>query len=114
MASTTIIAKPRLVWETEKAYARYYVPVDALHSDIRRKTEQSGTTDDSSSARVSVDIVQSVDASDGGSKAVLEKLTVGDARSTTWVRFTEGPLKDLIRFERDEIGECGTCRLFPI
>ena len=37
------------------------------------------------------------------SQAVIERLTVG-SKSTTWVRFLEGPFKDFARFERSEIG----------
>ncbi|PMD47000.1 hypothetical protein L207DRAFT_150067 [Hyaloscypha variabilis F] len=35
LASTTAAAKPLLVWEEEKGYARYYIPGESLHSDIK-------------------------------------------------------------------------------
>ncbi|KAF2117475.1 hypothetical protein BDV96DRAFT_644890 [Lophiotrema nucula] len=83
IASTTETAKPLLVWESEKGYARYYLPVASLHDAVKAKD-----------ADVKVEELETVDG-----EAVIEKLSLGD-KSTTWVRFVDGPFKDYIRFER--------------
>lgn len=100
IASTTITAKPRLVWEAEKGYPRYYIPTESLHNDI--KARLSGGSKSSKSG-VTVETVETITGTGNNSQAVIERLTVGPS-STTWVRFLEGPLKGFVRFERNEIG----------
>jgi hypothetical protein len=106
IASTTAIAKPYMVWETEKGYPRYHVPVEALHDDIKvylsGSKSGSGTTNGHASAAVTA--IETVKGKVNNSQAVIERLTIG-MKTTTWVRFVEGPLKGLIRFERSEIGK---------
>ena len=107
IVSTTVAAKPLLVWETEKGfYPRYYVPVETLHESIKAQAGGSSGSqaNGNSSNDVKLDVIESVGGKRSGSKADIERLTIG-SRSTEWVRFTEGPLKDFIRFERDEIGK---------
>ena len=109
IASTTASAKPLLVWEAEGGYARYYIPTESLHTDIKRRlsgsdsgqVEASGHGD--SGPNVDVVEVDSVTGENNKPYAVVERLTVG-SKSTTWVRFVEGPTKGFIRFERSEIG----------
>ena len=96
IASTSLAAKAQLVWETEKGYPRYYVPVNSLHSDVRASLEGKAS---SSSVSIKADEV----VNGAAAKAVAEEVTVG-SRSMSWVRFLEGSLQGLIRFERDEIG----------
>jgi len=104
IASTTVSEKPLLVWETEKGYPRYYIPIGSLHGDIKQLLHGawSGVGEESG---VNIEVVKgdSAKSEETGSQAVIERLNVG-SRSTTWVRFTEGPLKGFIRFERSEIG----------
>lgn len=107
IASTTIRDKPLLVWETEKGYPRYYVPINSLHGSIKPLLTAAGGAQNSQSngaakKAIALDVVDTVKGK-GDSKAVIERLTVGE-RSTTWVRFTEGPLMGFVRFERKEIG----------
>ena len=94
IASTTLTAKPLLVWETETGYPRYYIPTETLHDEIKKTV--SGSPGRGSSG-VGVAAVETLEG------AVVERLTVG-SKATTWVRFLEGPLKGLVRFERSEIG----------
>lgn len=103
IASTTASAKPLLVWEAEKGYARYYIPTESLHDDI--KQHLAGSESDRGDSEQSIEVVKvdSVTGEDNKSHAVIERLTVG-SKSTTWARFVEGPLKGFIRFERSEIG----------
>jgi hypothetical protein len=105
IASTTLSAKPALVWETEKGYPRYYVPTESLHVDIKThlgEPDSNGKTNGHQSS-VGIETVETVKGKGNEAQAVIERLTVG-ARSTTWVRFLEGPLKGFVRFERSEIG----------
>ena len=110
IASTTASARPLLVWETEKAYyARYYVPTKSLHSDIKAQLDDSaaanGDQNGHEASSVKLELVESIKSKGSDSQgAVIERLTV-DSRTTNWVRFLEGPLKGLIRFERNEIGK---------
>lgn len=108
IASTTVSAKPMLVWETEKGYARYYIPTEALHADIKGLLNDPVAVGDDgntvSQVPVGLNLVEIVSATENESKAAIEKLTVGN-KSTSWVRFLEGPFKDFIRFERQEIGK---------
>ena len=108
IASTTASAKPLLVWETEKGYPRYYVPTESLHGDVKQYLTGSESSQDkvSRNRKPGVDVVKvdSVTSKDNKSAAVVERLSVGP-KSTTWVRFVEGPFKDFIRFERSEIGQ---------
>ncbi|KAF1814742.1 DUF427-domain-containing protein [Eremomyces bilateralis CBS 781.70] len=97
IASTTLAAKPLLIWETEKGYPRYYIPIESLHADI-----QSHLASSSPGTSVSLATVDTVNCN--GSQAVIERLTVG-SKTTPWVRFLEGPLKGHIRFERSEIDD---------
>ena len=102
IASTTLTAKPLLVWESaESPYARYYIPAQSLHRDI--KSSLSGAKKEDKTAGISVEEVTSIKGEGGEVVAVSEKLSVG-GRSTTWLRFLEGQFKDFIRFERSEIG----------
>ena len=117
IASTTTSAKPYLVWEAEKGYPRYYIPSESLHADIKSRLKDA----DSGSIRQNghkapegpVDLieVETVNGKGNKSQAFIERLTVG-CRTTTWVRFVEGPLKGLIRFERSEIGRLTTSITF--
>lgn len=111
IASTTPSAKPVLVWESEKGYARYYLPVDSLHNDIRERLvgsdlEHGEKTNGHAASRLSVTIekIETIEGKGNQARALIEKLTVGP-KSTTWVRFVEGDLKGLIRFERNEMGK---------
>jgi hypothetical protein len=106
IASTTVSAKPKLVWETEKGYGRYYIPVEALQGEIRSQLNGFPFTNDHQAQKVSLKIekIETVNGRGNDSKAVIEKLIVGEKR-TTWVRFLEGPFKNFIRFERHEIGK---------
>ena len=118
IASTTISAKPYLVWETEKGYPRYYVPSESLHADIKShlKDADSGSIRQNGhkAAEIPVDLteVETVNGKGNKSQAFVERLAVGP-RTTTWVRFVEGPLKGLIRFERSEIGRLTTSITSP-
>lgn len=115
IASTTSSAKPRLVWETEKSYPRYYVPTASLHEGIRGQlagAEQNHSAPNghkASGPKIEVSEVEVVKGKGNDSEAIIERLTVGK-RSTTWVRFIAGPLKDLVRFERNDIGR----RILPV
>jgi hypothetical protein len=104
IASTTLKAKPLLVWETESGYPRYYVPIESLHADIKSQLgydKNSNGTTKPSGKDVRLEVVDSVEANDA--KALIERLTIG-SRSTTWTRFVEGLLMGFVRFERSEIG----------
>ena len=104
IASTTALAKPLLVWETEKAYARYYIPTESLLAEIKQRLDGTGSgLSKESGVGIEVAKGDSAKSEETGSQAVIERLKVG-SKSTTWVRFTEGPLKGFIRFERSEIG----------
>lgn len=111
IASTTPSAKPLLVWESEKGYVRYYIPVESLHDDIRDRLTGSEVGPNgklngqaTSILPISVEVVDTLKAKDGQAQALIEKVNVG-SKTTTWVRFIEGELKGLIRFERNEIGK---------
>lgn len=97
IASTTLLSKPLLVWETEKSYPRYYIPEDSLHEDIKKSLAGG------SGSAGSVAAVETVAGTEGKPHATIERLTVG-AKNTTWARFLDGPQKGFIRFERSEIG----------
>jgi uncharacterized protein (DUF427 family) len=97
IASTTLSAKPLLVWETEKGYPRYYIPTESLHDDIKKALSGS------SGSGISVATVETVTGAGSNPQAVIERLTLG-TKATTWARFLEGPLKGFVRFERGEIG----------
>ena len=103
LATTSRTATPRLVWENDKTpYARYYVPVQSFHPDVKAQLSGStGAANGHSKSVASVIIVEELKGK--GDKAVIERLTVGE-RSTTWARFLSGPPKDFARFERSEIG----------
>lgn len=109
IASTTASAKPQLVWETEKGYPRYYVPIESLHADIKRYLTGQEYVEDTTNGHkpsglaVEVAAIETVKGKNSDSQAIIERVTVG-SQSSTWVRFVEGPLKGLIRFERSEIG----------
>lgn len=105
IASTTNTAKPFLVWEAEKGYPRYYIPIDSLHTEIRNSLDgaEPQTKTNGNKASTRLEHVETVEGKGNGSKAVVEQLTVG-SKSMTWVRFVEGPWKGFIRFERNEIG----------
>lgn len=100
IASTTLKSKPLLVWESESGYARYYVPVDSLHRSIRAQLDGGRSNVDGES--VTVDVVETIEGANK-SKANVERLNIG-SRSTTWVHFTEGALKEFIRFEPKDLG----------
>ena len=104
IASTNGSSKPQLVWETESPYPRYYLPVTSLHDDITAHindtTHDSNGTD---SGTIRIENVEKIKSKDNESEAIVEFLTVG-SKSTTWVRFLEGPLKGFIRFERNDLG----------
>lgn len=111
IASTTLSAKPLLVWETEKGYPRYYVPIESLHPDIKallnaQAANGNGNVDTNghNNTPVKLEIVESAKGKGNDSEAVIERVTIG-SRTTDWVRFVEGPLKAFVRFERNEIGK---------
>lgn len=115
IASTTLSAKPLLVWESEKGYARYYIPVDSLHKDIQRSLSDLNSAPNkevngqaATKLPVGVEVVEKIEGKGAQAQALVEKATVG-SKSTTWVRFLEGELKGFIRFERSEIGESLSC-----
>jgi len=101
IASTTLISKPKLVWETQNGAPRYYVPIESLHKEIRVFLTGSSTEP---YPRIQLETVDTITGNGNASKAAIERLTVG-SKVTTWVRFLEGPLKGFVRFERDEIGK---------
>lgn len=106
IATTTVAAKPSLVWEAEKSYyPRYYVPVESLHADVKHQLSSSESNGhaDGEQARVKLGVVETLKGKGGGSEAVIERLSVG-GKSTDWVRFKEGTLKGYVRFERDDLG----------
>jgi hypothetical protein len=98
IASTTVTDKPLLVWEGESGYARYHVPVQTLHPSIQPGAQK----DQNGKSGVSLEALETVDG-ESDSQAVIERLTVG-SKSTTWIRFTKGPLENFIRFEPKGIG----------
>jgi hypothetical protein len=102
IVSTTLKSKPLLVWESESGYARYYAPIDSLHSSIKAQLEGARSNVDGKS--ITVEVVDTVEG-ENKSKANIERLSVGP-RSTTWVHFTEGTLKGFIRFEPKDLGKC--------
>jgi len=104
IASTNGSSKPQLVWETEKPYPRYYLPVASLNDDIA--VHINGTVHDSNGTiqgTIQVENVENIKGKSNESEAVVELLTVG-SKSTTWVRFLKGPLEGFIRFERNDLG----------
>jgi uncharacterized protein (DUF427 family) len=109
IASTTTSDKPILVWETEKGYPRHYIPVESLHGDIKSRLNAQGSKNDSkieladSAAHIKLATAETLNGKNNDSKAVIEHLTVG-SKTTTWVRFLEGPYKGFVRFERSELG----------
>lgn len=108
IAETTITAKPLLVWETESGYARYYVPIQSLHPDIKSRISANANSENGANGHnktpVKLEQIDTVKGKGNDTAAVIERLTIG-SRSTNWVRFTEGPLMEYVRFERDEIGK---------
>lgn len=107
IASTTLTAKPLLVWETEKGYPRYYVPIQSLHPDIKARISAEANKDDSTNGHnntaVKLDVLDTVKGKGNDTEAVIERLSIGSSK-TEWARFTEGPLKEFVRFERSQIG----------
>jgi len=105
VASTTATVKPQLVWETESPYPRYYLPVAALYDDIAAHLKKAAPDSSQTAIKSTVEVenIEYITGRENESKAVVERLTVG-SKSTTWVRFLDGPLKDFIRFERNDIG----------
>lgn len=106
LAATTDAAKPKLVWEIEKGYPRYYVPLDSLHQNIKAlfsTTEWQNGETECATIGAKVEHIDTVNGKGNDAAADIERLTIGD-KSTTWVRFTSGQFKDHIRFERSEIG----------
>jgi hypothetical protein len=102
IASTTLQAKPLLVWEGQSGYPKYYVPIESLHPAI--KAQIGGHT--SNGAKDGADIkLETVDTVKGknDNAATIERLSIS-SRSTTWVRFTEGLLNGFVRFESKDIG----------
>jgi hypothetical protein len=111
IASTDASTRPQLVWEAENGYARYYIPVESLHKDIRNKLtgasigEHNVNGESKSVAPVlRVDVLDRINAKSSNAKAFIERVIIG-SKATTWVRFVEGRFKDHIRFEKEEIGE---------
>jgi hypothetical protein len=106
IASTTISAKPLLVWETEKAYPRYYIPIASLQEDVRshmgKPLERGGIT--ISEKDCSVDTSTLIKSHDNESEGVIDHFRLGE-RDMKWVRFLKGPLEGYIRFEKSEMGE---------
>jgi hypothetical protein len=102
IASTSSASKASLVWETEKGYPRYYVPAASLNDSIKPLLDPGATKTNAEIKLITIDTVHG--SQNTSAKAVLEQLTVG-SRTTTWVRFLEGSLQGLIRFERSEIGK---------
>lgn len=105
IASTTLTSKPLLVWETGSGYARYYVPIQSLHPDIKSRINANAENgaNGHNNTPVELETIDTVKGKGNDTAAVIERLTIG-SRSTNWVRFTEGPLMEYVRFERDEIG----------
>jgi hypothetical protein len=104
IVSTTLSAKAQLVWETEKSYPRYYIPVASLHSDVHAIVQG-----DVAASGISI---KAVNTTIDKTKAVAEQLSVG-SKSTNWVRFVDGPLKELIRIEKEDFGELRSSNLPP-
>jgi hypothetical protein len=102
IASTTAAAKPSLVWETEQSYPRYYIPVESILEEIQ--AQFNGPQSHTTTGSTQLTQVETVSGNDSSFKAIIERLTVG-AKTTTWVRFLDGPLKNFVRFERSEMGE---------
>jgi hypothetical protein len=106
IASTTVAVKPLLVWETEKGYPRYYIPVDSLHEAIRphigKPSERGEIT--ISEKTGSIDTSALLKSRDNESEAVIDHFRIGE-KETKWVRFLQGPLKGYIRFEKSEMGK---------
>lgn len=115
IASTTVSAKPRLVWETETGYPRYYVPVESLHPAVKSSFPSGGDHDNGVNGHndipVKLETGETIKGKGNDSEAVLERLTVG-SKTTDWVRFVGGPLKGFVRFERNEIGKASRVCLF--
>ena len=105
------------MWETENAYARYYVPVESVHTSIKHYLDgtdaKNGGPDGDQHSKINVEVLETIkgEGKDNHAEAVLEKVTV-NSRSMTWVRFTKGPWKGFFRFERGEIGMFA--RFFPL
>lgn len=112
IASTTVLAKPLLVWETEKEYPRYYIPIDSLHQDVRSLVgnglERGKIT--ISGKSYSMDSSATLKSSTNDSEAVIDYLRYGE-RTLSLVRFSKGPLKGYIKFDRAEIGKLKTCKV---
>lgn len=113
IASTTAAAKPLIIWELEKTYyARYYIPQESLHTDIKKhlsdSKSQNGVQHDQSAPlkhSVSVELVDTIKAPNTDAKGLIEKVNLGP-KTLTWVRYVGGQLNGYIRFERDQIGKC--------
>jgi hypothetical protein len=106
IASTTVSAKSLLVWETEKSYPRYYIPIDSLHEEVRphmgKPLERGGIT--ISEKAWIVDTSALIKSQNNDFEGVIDHFRIGE-REMKWVRFLEGPLKGYIRFEKSEMGE---------
>jgi hypothetical protein len=97
-ASTTLAAKAQLIWETEKSYPKHYLPTESQHADVQAVLDGKAT-----GSKISVNTIQTVSTGNQNNNAVIEQATVG-TKTMSWVRFLEGPLKGLIRFELNEFG----------
>jgi hypothetical protein len=106
IASTTVSAKPLLVWETEKGYPRYYIPIDSLHEEVRmhmgKPLERGGIT--ISGKACSIDTSALIKSVDNESEGVIDIFRL-EERQMSWARFLKGPLQGYIRFERSELGK---------
>jgi hypothetical protein len=112
---------PLLVWESEKGYPRYYLPTASLHKDIENQilethpkglqTSSTDSTGTSSGITITLEVVDAINSSNNNSKAIIERFTIG-SKPLTLVRFLEGPFKDYVRFEKDEIGNYPLHRSF--
>ena len=99
IASTTLAAKPMLIWETEKSFPRYYVPAASLHRDV-----QVLIFSGSCPVRPDITLEKVEQVGQSGQPeptALIEELTVG-SKTLRWARFAGGLLDGYIRFERND------------
>ena len=82
IASTTLSAKPLLVWETATGYPRYYVPIASLHDRIKSNLNggqakpTNGAANGQKDRAVKLEAVESVKSKNGDAEGLIEKLTV--------------------------------------
>ena len=100
LASTTRAAKAKLVWETDKSYPRYYVPVQSLHIDVQALLDGRPASSNMNLRHEGT----FTGTLSPHPQANIEKLAVG-GKTLKWVRFLNGPMQDYIRFERSELGQ---------